>query len=41
VDKGWQREERDLRCGDAHYGDDSDIDYAVECEMVSEGSGGV
>ena len=41
VDKGWQREERDLRCGDAHYGDDSGIDLVVEFEMGSEGSGGV
>jgi hypothetical protein len=41
VDKGWQREERDLRCGDAHYGDGSGIDLVVEFEMGSEGSGGV
>jgi hypothetical protein len=41
VDKGWQREERDLRCGDAHYGDDPGIDLVVEFEMGSEGSGGV
>jgi hypothetical protein len=30
VDKSWQREQRDLRCGDAHNGDDFGIDLAVE-----------
>jgi hypothetical protein len=39
VDKGGQREERQLRCGNAHYGDDTGIDLVVECEMFSEGSG--
>jgi hypothetical protein len=41
VDEDRQREERDLSCGDAHYGDDSGIDFVGECEMVSEGSGAV
>jgi hypothetical protein len=39
VDKGWQREQRDLCCGDAHYGDESGIDFVVDWELFSEGSG--
>jgi hypothetical protein len=39
VDKSWQREQRDLRCGDAHCGNVSRIDSVVEWEFMIEGSG--